>query len=188
MENNHFDHSLFSLTATTYMLLKDAGFETVADLVNTTEATLNNINGFGEKELQECVWLLKRYGVDFYGTPRIQIGTKKLDNILDQSVSILKLSNRARNCLKAAEINTVRDLMKQSHRSLREIPGLGMGSLSEVLFELHLYGLNLPLNGKSLEVLETIEKFTLEKFLLEDLVKEINNRGFSVTLTTKELK
>lgn len=181
MKNSDFDNYLSSLTGPTHELLNNAGFRTVADLVATSEDTLMKIDGFGEKELQECVWLLKRYGVDFYGTPRVKIGTKKIDNILDQHVDILEISNRSKNCLRDAKIKTISDLMKQSQGSLRELQGLGIGSLSEILFELHLYGLKLPHYKKPLDVNKTIEDFTLE-----DLVKEINKRGFSVTLTAKE--
>jgi len=46
------------------------------------------------------------------------------------------------------------------------------------------YGVAFELNKIKKQSEET--KTNLDQFLLEDLVKEINNRGFSVTLTTKE--
>lgn len=183
METNYFDNCLRSLKCTTRDLLINAGFQTVADLVTVTEDTLKKIDGFGEKELQDCVWLLKRYGVDFYGSPKVKIGTKKIDNVLDQNVVILQISNRSKNCLRDAGIKTIGDLVKQSQISLRRLPNLGIGSLSEILFELHLYGLKLPFYKEPLDESKLIEKLKIEDITLEDLVKEINSRGFSVTLT-----
>ncbi len=63
-------------------------------------------------------------------------------DILDRSVDELDLSVRAYNCLKNADIRTVRDLVKRTEREMLQTKNFGKKSLNEVKEILHGMGLD----------------------------------------------
>ncbi|RMG08351.1 MAG: DNA-directed RNA polymerase subunit alpha [Acidobacteria bacterium] len=63
-------------------------------------------------------------------------------DILDRSVDELDLSVRAYNCLKNADIRTVRDLIKRTEREMLQTKNFGKKSLNEVKEILHGMGLD----------------------------------------------
>jgi DNA-directed RNA polymerase subunit alpha len=63
--------------------------------------------------------------------------------ILDQPIGVLNLSMRARNCLDAENIRTVRQLMKMTEQELLELRNFGQTSLREVKKRLGEHGLAL---------------------------------------------
>jgi len=67
--------------------------------------------------------------------------------MLDQPISVLNLSVRARNCLDAENIRTIRQLVKLSEQDLLELRNFGQTSLKEVRVKLREHG--LALNGSS---------------------------------------
>jgi DNA-directed RNA polymerase subunit alpha len=76
--------------------------------------------------------------------------TKK-PSILDSPVETLGLSVRASNCLSAAGIHFIRDLVKFNEEQLLEIRSLGKTSLKEIEERLKIYNLELPLSNDSLK-------------------------------------
>jgi DNA-directed RNA polymerase subunit alpha len=54
------------------------------------------------------------------------------DGILDQPISVLNLSVRARNCLDSENIRTIRQLVKMTEQDLLELRNFGQTSLKEV--------------------------------------------------------
>ena len=62
---------------------------------------------------------------------------------LDLPIEELDLSERPRNCLKRAQVNTVGELVEKSHDDLLAITNFGQKSLDEVLQKLDERGLNL---------------------------------------------
>ncbi|MGB0716681.1 MAG: DNA-directed RNA polymerase subunit alpha [Phycisphaerae bacterium] len=74
-----------------------------------------------------------------------------LEELLSKSVSILNLSVRASNCLEAARINTLRDLVTKTESDLLRVRSFGKTSLDEVeskLAEMNL-ALGMKLDGDS---------------------------------------
>jgi len=67
----------------------------------------------------------------------------EIDELLDKPVSVLNLSVRASNCLEAARILTVRDLVSRTESELLRVRSFGKTSLDEV--ELKLQELDLSL-------------------------------------------
>lgn len=65
------------------------------------------------------------------------------ESILEMSIEDLELSARSQNCLKKAEIKTVRDLVQLSDKELREIKNFGARSADEVHSKLQELGLKL---------------------------------------------
>lgn len=63
------------------------------------------------------------------------------DSVLDQSIDSLDLSIRSMNCLKNANIRTLRDLVSRSEREMVEIRNFGEKSLKEVQDKLEAMGL-----------------------------------------------
>jgi DNA-directed RNA polymerase subunit alpha len=68
------------------------------------------------------------------------------DSILDASIETLELSIRSMNCLKNANIRTLRDLVSRSEREMVEIRNFGEKSLKEVRSKLEVLGLGFGMN------------------------------------------
>ncbi|MCU0232911.1 MAG: DNA-directed RNA polymerase subunit alpha [Thermoanaerobaculales bacterium] len=68
------------------------------------------------------------------------------DSILDASIDSLELSIRSMNCLKNANIRTLRDLVSRSEREMVEIRNFGEKSLKEVRSKLEVMGLGFGMN------------------------------------------
>ena len=62
---------------------------------------------------------------------------------LDLAIEDLDLSERPRNCLKRAQVNTVGELLQKSEDDLLAITNFGQKSLDEVLVKLDERGLSL---------------------------------------------
>jgi DNA-directed RNA polymerase subunit alpha len=62
---------------------------------------------------------------------------------LDLSIEDLELSERPRNCLKRAQINTVGELLMRSEEDLLNITNFGQKSLDEIKVKLDERGLSL---------------------------------------------
>ena len=67
---------------------------------------------------------------------------------LDLPIEELDLSERPRNCLKRAQINTVGELIERTPEDLLAITNFGQKSLDEVLERLDERGLSLPRGGR----------------------------------------
>src|SRR6202011_766658 len=63
---------------------------------------------------------------------------------LDLPIEDLDLSERPRNCLKRAQVNTVGELVQKTEDDLLAITNFGQKSLDEVLQKLDERGLALP--------------------------------------------
>ena len=68
------------------------------------------------------------------------------DSILDASIETLELSIRSMNCLKNANIRSVRDLVSRSEKEMVEIRNFGEKSLKEVREKLEVLGLGFGMN------------------------------------------
>jgi len=66
---------------------------------------------------------------------------------LDLPIEELDLSERPRNCLKRAQVNTVGELLQKSHDDLLAITNFGQKSLDEVIAKLDERGLALRTRG-----------------------------------------
>jgi DNA-directed RNA polymerase subunit alpha len=67
-------------------------------------------------------------------------------SILDSSIETLELSIRSMNCLKNANIRTLRDLVSRSEKEMVEIRNFGEKSLKEVRSKLEVLGLGFGMN------------------------------------------
>jgi len=67
----------------------------------------------------------------------------KIEELLDQPVDTIELSSRAANCLKAAKISTIRELVLKTDEELRAIKNFGAKSLDEIKEKLTEMGLSL---------------------------------------------
>lgn len=67
-------------------------------------------------------------------------------SILDNSIETLELSIRSMNCLKNANIRTLRDLVSRSEKDMVEIRNFGEKSLKEVRSKLEAMGLGFGMN------------------------------------------
>ncbi len=76
---------------------------------------------------------------------------KKLKKILDIKIAELELSVRASNCLKTAEIQTMRDLVQMTEQEMLKFPNFGKKSLQELLAILKSYELSFGMTPSKLE-------------------------------------
>ena len=65
------------------------------------------------------------------------------DKVLDMTIEELDLSVRSFNCLKRANINTVRDLISRTPEEMMKVRNMGKKSLDEVQNKLAMMGLSL---------------------------------------------
>ena len=68
------------------------------------------------------------------------------ESVLDSSIDSLELSIRSMNCLKNANIRTLRDLVARSEKDMVEIRNFGEKSLKEVRDKLEVLGLGFGMN------------------------------------------
>ncbi len=74
-------------------------------------------------------------------------GNQEIDGSnLDMSIEDLDLSVRSFNCLKRANVNTVRDLVNKTEDEMIKVRNLGRKSLEEVILKLNSLGLSLKTN------------------------------------------
>ena len=78
----------------------------------------------------------------------------RLDKLLAKSIDELDLSVRSANCLKNANINNLRDLVRKTEREMLETKNFGKKSLEElqgVLAKLGLsFGMEVPETGPAM--------------------------------------
>ena len=67
----------------------------------------------------------------------------RIEEMLNQPVDIIELSSRAANCLKAAKIATIRELVIKTDEELKAIKNFGAKSLEEIKEKLVEMGLSL---------------------------------------------
>ena len=70
-------------------------------------------------------------------------GDSKLHEILKQPVEMIELSSRASNCLKVANIRTIRELVSRRDEELLSVKNFGKKSLTEIKERLKDMGLSL---------------------------------------------
>ncbi len=68
------------------------------------------------------------------------------NDVLDRSIDELELSVRAYNCLKNADIRSIRDLVKRSERDMMQTKNFGKKSLNEIKDLLHSLGLDFGMD------------------------------------------
>lgn len=68
------------------------------------------------------------------------------NDLLDRSVEEMELSVRSYNCLKNADIRTIRDLIKRSERDMLTTKNFGKKSLTEIKDMLHGMGLDFGMD------------------------------------------
>jgi DNA-directed RNA polymerase subunit alpha len=68
------------------------------------------------------------------------------NDVLDRSIDELELSVRAYNCLKNADIRSIRDLVKKSERDMMSTKNFGKKSLNEIKDLLHSMGLDFGMD------------------------------------------
>jgi DNA-directed RNA polymerase subunit alpha len=100
-------------------------------------ATLRSLVQLVEEMSDEAQGLeLGESGAAVVGSPDLNLPIEELD-----------LSERPRNCLKRAQVNTVGELLKKSEDDLLAITNFGQKSLDEVLVKLDERGLSLKGRG-----------------------------------------
>ncbi|MEF3280391.1 MAG: DNA-directed RNA polymerase subunit alpha [Elusimicrobiota bacterium] len=67
----------------------------------------------------------------------------ELEEILNQPVDVIELSQRASNCLKIANIKTIRELVSKTEEDLLSVKNFGQKSLDEIKQKLEEMGLSL---------------------------------------------
>jgi DNA-directed RNA polymerase subunit alpha len=82
-------------------------------------------------------------GLELGDVGSVTSGSPDLDLLIEE----LDLSERPRNCLKRAQINTVGELVQKTEEDLLAITNFGQKSLDEVIQKLDERGLSLRTKG-----------------------------------------
>ena len=70
-------------------------------------------------------------------------------DFLDSPVDVLEINTRASNCLKAAGIFTIHQLIGKNEMDLCRLPNLGKGTLRDIIYALGRDGLTLAPEGET---------------------------------------
>ena len=83
---------------------------------------------------EDCVKTVSDEAVEDVASPvaAVAVAQTKQDEVLNQSIEFIELSSRSINCLKSANINTVRDLVKMTEAELNLIKNFGAKSMDEI--------------------------------------------------------
>jgi len=107
-----------------------------------------------EEAVSQAAQLVQGH-LDIYGrlatvedveAPAVAEEKPREESILDTSIDSLDLSIRSMNCLKNANIRTLRDLVSRSEKQMVEIRNFGEKSLKEVREKLEALGLGFGMN------------------------------------------
>ena len=120
--------------------LKRAQVNTVGELLEKSEDDLLAITNFGQKSLDEVIAKLDERGLTLKGGPAT---TTAGSPDLDLPIEDLDLSERPRNCLKRAQVNSIGELLLKTEDDLLAITNFGQKSLDEVIQKLDERGLSL---------------------------------------------
>jgi DNA-directed RNA polymerase alpha subunit len=130
------------LSQRSYNCLRDASIRTLDDLLTWSSEQLSELPNFGRKSLTEIIGVLRQLGYPNFcrepedesieQTPRISLQPGDLAGSLKMRVSELGLSVRSGNCLQAASINTLGQLLARTPEQLLRLPNFGQKCMSEI--------------------------------------------------------
>jgi len=88
---------------------------------------------------------------------------EELEKIFNMNVNELELSVRCSNCLAAAKIDTIGELVSKNENEMLKYRNFGKKSLEEInaLLEKYNLGLGYDVSGKSIEIAEARKKVTV---------------------------
>lgn len=144
----------FELSVRARNCLKKMNIRTLGDLLRTSEAELLAYKNFGDTSLHEIKAMLAQRGLHL-GQAREdrdqaakdevfeQLASAGNEALLDQPVSELELSVRARKALSLLGISTIGDLVARTEAELLGIKNFGQTSLNEIKERLSEHGLSL---------------------------------------------
>jgi DNA-directed RNA polymerase subunit alpha len=146
----------FELSVRSRNCLKKMNIKTLGDLTRVSEQQLLSSKNFGETSLAEIKEMMAARGLrlgqsleegqgggDRPYRPALQPQNEEQAALLNQPVSELNLSVRARKCMIRLGINTLGELCQRTADELLEAKNFGQTSLTEVREKLTQYGLNL---------------------------------------------
>ena len=103
---------------------------------------LNEKDSLKEKIEQEILYLRKKLW-NITNNSEVFVEESREELLLDIDIEIIDLSLRSYNCLKRAEINTIRDLTKMSVNDLLKVRNLGKKCVEEIQNKLNEMGYHL---------------------------------------------
>lgn len=142
----------FELSVRSRNCLQKMGIMTLGDLGRCTEAELLASKNFGETSLVEIKDMLASKGLQLgqFATQRQSTEIFEPESLsadeqalLNNPISALNLSVRARKCMIRLGINTISDLIRRTGDELLECKNFGVTSLNEVREKLAAQGLKL---------------------------------------------
>jgi len=144
----------FELSVRGRNCLKKMSIETIGDLLNITETELLSYKNFGETSLREIKDILEPKGlhIGMFLEEKHMASAEISDRgaaededneLLNKTADDLKLSVRARKCLRKLNVRTLGDLISRTDAELLGCKNFGVTSLSEIKKALGNIGLSL---------------------------------------------
>ncbi len=145
----------FELSARARNCLKKVEIRTLGDLLRVTEAELMAFKNFGETSIAEIKAMLNSRGLrlgqgleggfeESYRREYLdQLRTTTAPDLLDQPVSVLELTIRARKAVQLLEVRTLGELACRTEAELMGMKNFGSTSLEEIKSQLATHGLAL---------------------------------------------
>jgi hypothetical protein len=139
------------LSQRVHNVLQELEAKVLADVVVHDPSQLKSLHGFGQKSLEELETALSEYGLelgmDISESERDRFRSLyRIKTLLRMPVAELDLSVRTHNCFKAANIDTVGELIEHEEDDLLEYRNFSHKSLEEVIEVLDERGLQLGMD------------------------------------------
>ena len=145
----------FELSARARNCLKKVEIRTLGDLLRVTEAELMAFKNFGETSINEIKAMLNSRGLrlgqgleggfeESYRREYLdQLRTQVAPELLEQPISALELTIRAKKAVQLLEVRTLGELACRTEAELMGMKNFGSTSLDEIKAQLATHGLSL---------------------------------------------
>jgi len=171
------------LSVRAYKCLRNAGVNTIGDLIGKTDVDLLKCRNFGKKSLRDVEKYLARLNLSLGGSPLSAADCNIDYGKLVLPISEFNLSVRSSKCLKKARISLIADLVRKTELELLKYRNFGQKSLREINKLLTDMGLRLGLQVDESILAEHINKKLIEgnkdtfksKISFSDCINYINS-------------
>ena len=177
------------LSKRSYNCLKDASIRTLDDLLTWSSERLFELPNFGRKSLTEIIGVLRQLGYPHFcrepedesieETSPVSLESGDPAGSLKMRISELGLSVRSFNCLKAASINTLGQLLGRTPEQLLRLPNFGQKCMSEIREVVQRLGYGGMLGQELLSPDEPVAKETTSIVAQNQVVRKgiVGHRG-----------
>jgi ankyrin repeat protein/uncharacterized protein YihD (DUF1040 family) len=168
---------LDNISVRTMNCLEDSKIETIQDLISNTDKCLLKIKNFNNNCLVEIEKVLSSFGLVLKKANInsdigiISPGNISKEELLEQDINIMKISQSIKDCLFRNGIKYIKDLVVMSENDLLKADKFNSDNLADIKMALSIFGLDL---ASKEPVIRASNIDLKEKFDLEHIFYDLN--------------